>query len=283
MVTNLLRAINNLIESQDNDLKHIYKGSNRMNIMGEALEYYVKDLFCGCLKEKEIDKKEKIYSEYFSYIGNQNNPPDFIISDGDAIEVKKTEGFSGSLELNSSYPRSRLYVDDPMITTACKDCEDWKTKDVAYIVGTLKEGKVRLMWFVYGDCYAADREVYEKIRNTIVKGVKEIRNVELSDTNELGRVNKVDPLGITYLRVRGMWGIESPLKAFNYIIKSYDKKNGFTAYAIIPKSKYDAFPKEDRDRLEGNRSNGASIEDIKIKNPNNPARYLEAKLITVIF
>ena len=29
------------------------------------------------------------YSEVFSYLGNTSNPPDMIIKDGDAIEVKK--------------------------------------------------------------------------------------------------------------------------------------------------------------------------------------------------
>ena len=45
----------------------------------------------------------------------------------------------------------------------------------------------------------------------------ELQDVEFSETNELGRVNKVDPLGITYLRIRGMWGIENPIKVFNYV------------------------------------------------------------------
>ena len=57
--------------------------------MGDALEYYIKDLFCNSLHENDIEKKNIIYEENFSYFGNQNNPPDFIVKDGDAIEVKK--------------------------------------------------------------------------------------------------------------------------------------------------------------------------------------------------
>jgi len=283
MGTNLLKAIYNLAKYQDNDLRSIYRGSNRANIMGEALEYYAKDLFCDCLDEKDIDKKDRKHSQHFSYIGNQNNPPDFIIKQGDAIEVKKMESFGSSLALNSSYPKAKLYSDSPMITTACKDCEKWERKDIIYLVGVIKEAKVKLMWFVYGDCYAADKEVYERIRKAVISGIKEIKDVALSETDELGRVNKVDPLGITYLRIRGMWAIENPSKVFDYVVKR-SEANSFTAYAIIKADKYETFPKEDRDKIEeAVAKKKLNIDDVKIKNPNNPAQYLTAKLIKVVF
>jgi len=283
MGTNLLKAIYNLAKYQDNDLKSIYKGSNRANIMGEALEYYAKDLFCDCLNEKDIGKKDQKHSQYFSYIGNQNNPPDFIIKQGDAIEVKKIESFGSSLALNSSYPKAKLFSDSPMITTACRDCEKWECKDIIYSVGVIKDSKVRLLWFVYGDCYAADKEIYERIRKAIIGGIKEIKGVALSETDELGRVNKVDPLGITYLRIRGMWAIENPSKVFDYVIKKCEENN-LTAYAIIKTDKYNSFPKEDRDKIEeAGAKKKLNINDVKIKNPNNPAQYLTAKLIKVTF
>lgn len=37
------------------------------------------------------------------------------------------------------------------------------------------------------------------------------------ESKELGHINKVDPLGVTYMRVRGMWGIDNPWKVFSYI------------------------------------------------------------------
>lgn len=285
MDTNLLKALNNLLKYKTNNLSQIYKSTNRINSVGDALEYYVKDLYCGCLEEPDVNEKEKIHRQYFSYLGNQNNPPDFIIRKGDAIEVKKIQGFGGSLELNSSYPRSKLYATDPMIIDGCRNCEgkDWASKDIVYFVGTIKQNKVRLMFIIYGDCYAADKQVYEKIRDTVIGGVKEIKGIDLSDTNEIGRVNKVDPLGITYLRIRGMWGIEHPLKAFNYIIKDFDQKNNFTAYAIIQKNKYESFPEKDINVLEKSKSSSSIISDIEIKDPNNPAKILLAKLIKVSF
>ncbi|MDD5109420.1 MAG: NgoPII family restriction endonuclease [Candidatus Omnitrophica bacterium] len=282
METNILKALCNLAKYRNNDLKSIYKGGNRANAMGDALEYYAKDLFCDSFKEGNIENKDKIHSQYFSYIGNQNNPPDFIIKQADAIEVKKLEGFGTSLALNSSYPKAKLHADSPMITTHCRSCEKWSQKDIIYLVGVVIGGKVKSIWFVYGDCYAADREVYERVRNAIVAGVKEIRGVELSETNELGRVNKVDPLGITYLRVRGMWGIESPMKAFDYLTKDYEADN-LVAYAVMKADKYNSFPKEDRDRIESLKNKVLSIKDVEVKNPNNPAKYIPAKLFRVLF
>lgn len=52
----------------------------------------------------------------FSYIGNQNNPPDLMIKHGDAIEIKKIQTANANLVLNSSYPKDKLYANNPMIT-----------------------------------------------------------------------------------------------------------------------------------------------------------------------
>lgn len=277
METNILKAICNLTKIENNDLKNIYKGSNRANIVGEALEYYIKDLFCDSFGVKDINKKDKAYSKHFSYIGNQNNPPDLIISGGDALEVKKINGIGG-IALNSSYPKSKLYSGSSMITQACRDCEEWKTKDIIYSIGTVSGEKLKLLWMVYGDCYAASREVYERIRNKMSEGVNELPGVEFSETNELGRVNKVDPLGITYLRIRGMWGIEHPHRVFNYVTK-YDKNKKFSFFALMRTTKYDCFPKVDREAIEAIKNKSLLISDIEIKDPDNPAKFIPAKLI----
>jgi len=277
MKTNLLKAIFNLKKYSNNDLEAIYKGRNRATIMGEALEYYVKDLFCDCLAEKDINRKEIIYSKYFSYIGNQNNPPDFIIQRGDAAEVKKIEGIGG-IPLNSSYPKAKLSSNSDMITKRCRACEKWKIKDIIYSIGTVHGGSLKLLWMVYGDCYAASSEVYERVRNKISKGVNELSGVEFSATNELGRVNKVDPLGITYLRIRGMWGIEHPNKVFNYVME-YDKNKEFIFFALMKKEKYNNFPEPDRKAIECIKDKSFSIIDVEIKDPDNPAKFMPAKLI----
>lgn len=279
METNLLKAIGNIVKNPNNDLVSQYRSLNRMNSMGEALEFYVKDIFCGLLSENDLTKKEQTYSQFFSYLGNQNNPPDIIIKNGDAIEVKKHLGIRpNGLALNSSYPKDFLYSDSPMITTACKECEEWSKKDLLYVVGSILDNKIKSLWFVYGNCYAASREVYEKIKNAITEGVNSLPDIEFGETNELGRVNKVDPLGITDLRIRGMWAIKHPIKVFDYIPElAFDAD--FKVNAILLTSKYDSFPQEDREKLEALVSDNFIIKDIQIKSPNNPAKFLDAKLI----
>ena len=279
METNLLKALKNIVKDPNNDLVVQYRSLNRMNSMGEALEFYVKDIFSGLLSENDLTKKEQAYSQFFSYLGNQNNPPDIIIKNGDAIEVKKHLGIRpNGLALNSSYPKDFLYSDSPMITTACKECEEWSKKDLLYVVGSILDNKIKSLWFVYGNCYAASREVYEKIKNAITEGVNSLPDIEFGETNELGRVNKVDPLGITDLRIRGMWAIKHPIKVFDYIPEvAFDAD--FKVNAILLTSKYDSFPKEDRTEIEALVSDNFIIKDIQIKSPNNPAKFLDAKLI----
>src|SRR3989344_707287 len=134
MTTNGLIAIANVVKNPVVYLVERYRSVNRANSMGDALEYYIKDLFCGTLGEKDENKRNKIYSGHFSYIGNQNNPPDAMIRGGDAIEIKKVESMHSGIALNSSYPKDKLHADSPMITRACRESEDWREKDVVYAV-----------------------------------------------------------------------------------------------------------------------------------------------------
>ena len=134
--------------------------------MGDALECFIKDIFSEALNENDLSLKNKKYSETFSYIGNQNNPPDIILKNGDAIEVKKIESLKSGIALNSSYPKAKLYSDEPMITNSCRNCEDWQEKNIIYTIGVVKDKKLQLLWLIYGDCYAADREILSTIQHS---------------------------------------------------------------------------------------------------------------------
>ena len=279
MNTNLLIALINIIENPITDLVAHYKGSNRANNMGDALETYIKDIFCYSVNEKN----DNLHSDFFSYLGNTSNPPDMIIKNGDAIEVKKIETPTSALALNSSYPKDKLHRDDSRITEFCRNCEpnDWQIKDILYVVGVSPKGtnKLRNLWFVYGDCYAADNEIYKRVANKISQGIREIPDVEFIETNELAKVKKVDPLGITDLRVRGMWHIDNPHKVFKEFA-TIKHEHGFTVHAIMLKEKYDSFPVSDTSKLENIKNPALTISNIKIKSPNNPAQLLDAKLIS---
>jgi len=278
--SNVLKAIKNLINCPVLELFSAYSGRNRANGIGEALETYIKDLFINALSIQDKYEKIKKYNEIFSYQGNQNNPPDLILKQGDAIEVKKVQGNAATLALNSSYPKSKLFSDSSMITTTCRDCEKWDVKDIIYIIGNTDDNNLKTLWFVYGDCYAADKEIYERIKKTISKGLNLIPNIELTETNELGKIKKTDPLGITDLRIRGMWSIFHPQKVFDYIPKQNNKAD-FKFYCIMKKEKFNSFNESDKNELIeiALKNNNFYINDLKIKNPNNPADLIDIKFM----
>ncbi len=215
-MSNILKAFHNLVSNPVPKLVAYYSGKNRANSMGDALECYVRDLFAGSVNNNTADALSA-HQQVFAYLGNQNNPPDMILKGGDAIEVKKIENLTSGLALNSSYPKDLLYSTSPMLTAACKQSDggNWQSKDIVYVVGVAHDNVLQGLWFVYGDCYAADQSVYEKLKTNIATGISHSPNVQLAITNELARVNKVDPLGITYLRVRGMWGIDNPISVLS--------------------------------------------------------------------
>ncbi|WP_339007116.1 NgoPII family restriction endonuclease [Fusobacterium animalis] len=276
---NIIDAIINIVKNPILELKEYSISHNRANSMGEALEEYIKDIFSGTLFENDKNKRMEIISEVFSYLGNTNNPPDSILRGGDAIEVKKIENKTSSLALNSSYPKAKLYSNSSMITDACRNCEEWKEKDIIYAIGTCEKNKLTSLIFVYGEDYAAENKIYENVKNKIKLGIETINGLEFSETNEIGRVNRVDPLGITYFRIRGMCGIENPIKVFDYIYER-DNTKQFNFMALINEDKYNSFL--NREELENLEKENKYLEtkNVKIKNPNNPAQLRSAKLIT---
>ena len=279
MSSNILIAIKNLVENPVIELTSHYSGRNRANGVGDALEKYIKDLFANTLSCNDDYCRIQTYNEVFSYTGNQNNPPDIILRNGDAIEVKKVQSNSIDLQLNSSYPKAKLYSNSRMINRACQNCEQWTEKDIIYIIGHTDDNSLKELWFVYGDCYAADKEIYERIKNTITEGLHSIPNIELAETNELGRINKVDPLGITSLRVRGMWLLSQPKKVFDYLPKKKENSN-FAFYCVIKEEKYNSFSEIDRNNLENLVDNNKFfISSLQIKNPNNPANLENIKFL----
>ena len=144
-----------------------------------------------------------------------------------------------------------------MITTACKNCEaDWIEKDICYIIGCVdKREQIKSLWFIYGDCYCAKPEVYTRVKDKITNSIQEL-GIELSETNEIAKVKKVDPLGITDLRVRGMWGIKHPSKVFEYIATKTIKPN---IKALMLKEKFNSFDINSRNEL----SKKCNIKEVK--------------------
>jgi len=276
-MANILTAIKSIVEFTDLSIQNITDGNNRMNNMGEGLEGYIKNAFSDTFNENNKTRKLEKINETFSYTGNKNSPPDMILRGGDAIEVKKKESPLSSLQLNSSHPKSKLLITNTKINIACKECENWTIKDLIYTIGYVRDRQLKSLWMIYGDCYAADDETYQKVEDKIKKSIRTLDGLEVNQsTNELSGIKNVDPLNITYLRVRGMWIIENPAKVFDYVVE-YDKNVKFQFVCLMRESKYDSFSEIDRELL--HQVSGLDIKDVKIKDPNNPANFLKAKLI----
>lgn len=284
-MTNLLNLIINIKKNGNYNLSNILtipKGKasslNRANDMGTALEFFMKDSICNTFNVKDIQKKKDAYSENFSYFGTQNHPPDLIIKNGDAMEVKKKDGVGNSeLQLNSSYPKSKIFSSSSLITQACKDCESgWIEKDMIYAIGFVDDNDLKLLTLVYGDCYAASPEIYETVRNKVINGIGE--SIEDSaDTNELGRLNGIDPLKITNMRIRGMWTIQNPLSVFSDIFGYKKGESKFTLIALMRKKKYASFQEKYKKEIENDKS--IKVGNVKIQEPDNPAKQTEVVLI----
>jgi hypothetical protein len=278
---NIIDAIIEIVNSPKHRLKQYSSSLNRANDMGSALEDYCKDIFAGTVGETDREKRITKINEVFSYTGNQNNPPDIILKGGDAIEVKKIMSPNATIALNSSYPKCKLYSDSTLITQECKNCDggNWGEKDMLYIIGVVNGDNLRSLAMVYGDDYCDSKEVYEKIRTAIKTGILSIPDVDFSETNELGRVNKVDHLGITYLRIRGMWHIDNPFKVFDYIYKRNDAHT-FDLMVIINQEKIKKL--SNFKLLESMEKTNASLKilDKKIQDSRNPAKLKDVKLIS---
>ncbi len=277
-MSNILKAFINIINNYQVNIENITNGNNRANNMGEGLETYIKNAFANTFDSNEEQNILDIYSEIYSYQGNKNNPPDLILKNSDAIEIKKLESKSSAIALNSSYPKSKLYANSPMITRACKESEEWSMKDMLYAIGYTNQSILKSLWLIYGDCFCADKEIYERIKNTISSGIDTIQDVEFTQTKELGKVKKVDPLGITDLRIRGMWHIDNPNKIFNYIY-NYDSTRNFQLICLMKKEKYESFSSIDKQAIENIENENVEVQDVKIKNPNNPVQLIDAKLL----
>ena len=108
-MSNILKAFINIVNNHQSNIKNITHGNNRANNMGEGLESYIRDLFANTLNVDNSQQKLEILSDTFSYQGNKNNPPDLILKNSDAIEIKKLESKSSAIALNSSYPKAKLF------------------------------------------------------------------------------------------------------------------------------------------------------------------------------
>lgn len=281
-MSNILEAIYNISQLEDLSVKSITFGSNRANNMGEGLESFVKDAFANTFENDDKNSRNLIHNNVYSFQGSKRNPPDLMIKGGAAIEVKKIESLTSELQLNSSHPKSKLLSTSKFITKKCRESETWTEKDFIYVVGHTPKGTKTLssIWFIYGDIYAASEETYTSLKIDIGDTIESIPDIDFSETKEIGRVNQVDPLKITNLRIRGMWLLQQPYAVFNYI-HGYEVGKRFQCFALIPKTKYETLPADSIERI-NSIPNNLSIEDVRVNDPDNPVNLIDCKLIKYV-
>ena len=276
---NIIDAIITLVTDPKVELVRHYAFVNRANNMGDALEDYVKDLFAGTVDETDEAVRKRKLSEVFSYIGNAMNPPDIMLRNGgDAIEVKKLQGVN-DLALNSSHPKRVLRYNNSKINDTCRYCEKWTERDMLYVVGICDTKKVKQLCMVYGTEYCADIETYERIERVIKNVLENMEDVELAQTNELGRLNKVDPMKITNMRIRGMWTISNPFKVFQRIYQPNAYKK-FNFMGLISEEKYATFSNTAQLEALVGKIAGLQIKSVEVRDPNEPRQMRKCKLIT---
>ncbi|MDC0182567.1 NgoPII family restriction endonuclease [Nitrosomonadales bacterium] len=238
-----LNAVINFIENDEsNEVNQSSpQSTNKINMEGDDFEEYIKRLFVPeAEKQEPLDKEKnekikeantKLYEKYFSFLGEKNHPPDLIVKEGDAIEVKKIQGTTtttSSLELNSSPPRAKLFNNDSKISATGRgsDGGDWAEKDNLYILGCKikNQKKLNYIWFFYGDCHAENNS-YQPLNDELSKEIGKILNANPKgevdeDGNELGRLNKIDSYNATNLRVRGVYMLTNPFIMFYEYFKN---------------------------------------------------------------
>lgn len=245
-----------------------------MNRQGENFEEFVKNSFCPVPNELDEQQKLKVRNLHFSYLGSSTKPPDFMLRGGDAVEVKKMEGV-GRLMLNSSHPKQTLSSTSPLISQACRDSETWRQKDLLYVVGKVPSNRrVERIWMVYGDVYAANDETYTSLKQKLREGIENL-DLEGQVTKELGKFGAVDPLGITGLRVRGMWEIDHPDTLYGALASPVERGQA-SLFAIMRKSKFESFPQESRERLAEMKTLGVKMAEVIVSDPDNPAKIITA-------
>lgn len=283
MEANVIEMISNIMEYHNADLSR-YKPSSdvRITAIGEGMEAYIKDALADSFGAS-IEERLQRYKKAFSWQGNQVNPPDLTVWEklgGDAFEIKKMKSAMADLELNSSYPRDYLYSEDKMISGGCREAENWSKKDMFYIIGHVPSSKIKCLTLIHGSCYAASRETYERPRKLVRDGLKGgMHGIEFAQTREMGRINGVDPLRITDLRLRGMWMIRNPLVLFREFFgyNPAQESKEFSLFAIISAAKYSSFSRASRRKAESEKA--LKIKDIRVTDPNNISKGINAKLI----
>jgi hypothetical protein len=245
----------NYAEMDEPSLDDVYDSAISINSAGERMEYFIKDLLAKSINKESADEKAAEHKKYLSWLGSQNHPPDLMIRDGPAIEVKKSRGKHRKLQLNSSTPRIKLRADMDRVNSDCANCEDWSEKDMVYALGSrVSKSNVGFIWVVYGDCWCDKSEVYKEVTDDLEEAIEESPptngTLDMSG-NEIAKVRDVGSgMGAEH-RTRSMWSIGHPAKMFSQYIENYEQKldDGKPMFVVMPVEKFESADTENKATL----------------------------------
>ncbi|NBO80124.1 MAG: NgoPII family restriction endonuclease [Actinobacteria bacterium] len=276
--TTVLRAIRELVL-----IAHVGKGRGidlraqpvgTTGATGRPLEVFAKNMFAECLGApgSQVDAE---WQRTFCWTGSDNNPPDFMVRNGDAVEVKQLGGI-GDIQLNSSPPKRVLRAEDPRLTEACRTCEEWTQRDFWYLVGKVNPNYVEALWIVDGKCLADKAEKYDMVFSSITGAVSELGG---TPSQELGRINELDSLGSTSLRVRGMWLLKHPAKVFaDYLLAPHVHQ--FVLNVLISSEKWKSFGESEIRQIVDLEQYGLMTKEIQIPDAINKGGLQSANHIS---
>ncbi len=297
-MSNVIKAIINIINHRNAFAGVVgAPAANRVNAIGVSLEHFVRDAFAGTFGN--AGGNQRWVNTCFSYLGGGNTPPDMILTQSDAIEVKKENGLS-QLQLNSSFPKDKLFSTNPKISNAARNCDGgrWLSKDMLYVIGTDPQPQMgpKKLWMIYGDCFCASPQTYQALEDDVKNTVQSIPGYNWTVTNELARADGVDPLGIADMRVRAMWMLQHPNVLFqgclslciqqhgasyaNPHIFLYNRNATFQMWVLMSLSKFNTLPLVDKQLILNMKGNNMLVEEVDVADPNNPAVSIRCKLIS---
>ena len=134
---------------------------------------------------------------------------------------------------------------------------------------------------VYGDCFAGSKEQYTVIKESISTGISEI-GLTISPTKEIARLNNIDLLGITNLRIRAMWHIKNPSHIFSTL--NLNVTSDFYAHLIMTRTKFESFSQADQQailELCHEEPTIITCRTVNITNPNHLDETIEAVVISI--
>lgn len=286
MPNNIIDSILNVLQVENFNLRETLIRTNRANSMGDALEKFTLDLFSGNLMIEDEDEKLRNIDRVFSYVGNDSNPPDAMIRNGDAIEIKKIETRGTRLQLNSSSPHRYLLSTDDKLTQRARDAEEWTQKDMIYVVGVIKDNRLIELAIIDSNTYVASTcygELFTNVKNALTEAIENtnIEDIEWAETAELGRVNNVDANRITSLRIRPMWLLDNPFKVFSDVYSQQEDAT-FNLISIISLEKWETLDNQHELLTAVQANENLELTEIELTDPENE-EPIRAKKITYFF